>query len=64
CHRIAILHEGEIVECGPTEDILECPQHPYTKKLIAALPQRPEPRAAVIARQMLVHTDMKEFARR
>ena len=64
CHRVAILHEGDIVECGPTEDILEFPQHSYTKKLIAALPQRPTPRAAVIARQMLVHADMKEFARR
>jgi peptide/nickel transport system ATP-binding protein len=41
CHRIAILHEGDIVECGSTESILESPQHPYTQKLIAALPAIP-----------------------
>jgi len=46
CHRIAILHEGDIVECSSTESILESPQHPYTRKLIAALPQRPSPAGA------------------
>lgn len=40
CHRVAILHEGEIVECGPTSQIFERPRHPYTQKLIAALPSR------------------------
>jgi peptide/nickel transport system ATP-binding protein len=40
CHRIAILHEGDVVECGSTETILETPTHPYTQKLIAALPGR------------------------
>jgi len=38
CHRIAILHAGDIVECGATEQVLNSPQHPYTQKLIAALP--------------------------
>jgi len=47
CHRIAILHEGDIVESGSTENILESPQHPYTQKLIAALPQRPAPAGAL-----------------
>ena len=41
CHRIAILHAGDIVECGATEQILDSPQHPYTQRLIAALPQPP-----------------------
>jgi ABC-type dipeptide/oligopeptide/nickel transport system ATPase component len=40
CHRIAILHEGEIVELDSTERIFSAPQHPYTRKLIAALPSR------------------------
>jgi ABC-type dipeptide/oligopeptide/nickel transport system ATPase component len=40
CHRIAILHEGEIVEFDSTERIFGAPQHPYTRKLIAALPSR------------------------
>jgi len=41
CHRIAILHQGEIVECAPTARIFTAPQHPYTQRLIAALPQVP-----------------------
>jgi ABC-type dipeptide/oligopeptide/nickel transport system ATPase component len=40
CHRIAILHEGEIVELDSTERIFNAPQHPYTRRLIAALPAR------------------------
>jgi ABC-type dipeptide/oligopeptide/nickel transport system ATPase component len=39
CHRIAILHQGEIVECAPTERIFANPQHPYTQRLISALPR-------------------------
>jgi peptide/nickel transport system ATP-binding protein len=38
CHRIAILRNGELVEVGPTEEILKKPSHPYTKQLVAALP--------------------------
>src|SRR5580700_818539 len=39
CDRIAILHEGEIVECGATEQIFSNPQHDYTRRLMAALPR-------------------------
>ena len=38
CHRVAILHEGAIVELDTPERIFNAPQHPYTRKLIAALP--------------------------
>src|ERR1700738_682811 len=41
CDRIAILHQGEIVECGTTEQIFASPQHEYTRRLMAALPQMP-----------------------
>ena len=41
CQRIAILHEGEIVETGPTLQIFRSPSHPYTKRLMAALPKVP-----------------------
>jgi len=41
CHRIAILNAGEIVECGPPSRIFGAPQHPYTQKLVAALPRVP-----------------------
>jgi len=38
-HRIAIMHEGVIVECGAAADILDHPQHPYTQQLLAAEPR-------------------------
>ncbi len=41
CHRIAILHEGQIVECGETQQIFAQPTHPYTCQLIEALPRNP-----------------------
>jgi len=41
CHRIAILHAGEIVEFGAPSQIFGAPQHPYTQKLVAALPSIP-----------------------
>ena len=39
CDRIAILHQGAIVECGTTHQIFSHPQHEYTQKLMAALPR-------------------------
>ncbi len=41
CHRICILHEGQIVECGTPEAIFHSPQHEYTRRLVAALPSSP-----------------------
>jgi len=38
CHHLAILHEGEIVERGPVEEVLASPQHAYTRELFAAFP--------------------------
>jgi peptide/nickel transport system ATP-binding protein len=43
CHRVAILENGRIVEQGVTEAIFENPSHPYTQRLIHALPERPRP---------------------
>jgi peptide/nickel transport system ATP-binding protein len=39
CDRIAILHEGEIVECGATEQIFASPKHAYTQRLMGAIPR-------------------------
>lgn len=41
-HRIAIMHNGIIVEEGPAETILESPSHAYTKTLLAAEPRQQE----------------------
>ena len=38
CDRIAVIHEGVIVETGIADDIIRNPQHPYTQKLIQAQP--------------------------
>ena len=42
CDRIAILHEGQIVELGITDQVLTNPQHEYTQRLMAALPAIPK----------------------
>src|SRR5271166_117081 len=39
CDRIAILHQGEIVECGATERIFASPRREYTQRLMAAMPR-------------------------
>jgi ABC-type dipeptide/oligopeptide/nickel transport system ATPase component len=41
CDRIAILHEGQIVETGTTEQVLTSPRHEYTQRLMAAMPRMP-----------------------
>ena len=43
CDRIAILHEGQIVELGITSEVLTNPQHEYTQRLMAAMPKMPTP---------------------
>ncbi|TPQ15572.1 ATP-binding cassette domain-containing protein [Streptomyces sporangiiformans] len=38
CDRVAVMHDGQIVETGSTEQVYEEPQHSYTRRLIAAVP--------------------------
>jgi oligopeptide/dipeptide ABC transporter ATP-binding protein len=42
CDRIAIMYLGKVVEIGPTAEIFANPRHPYTKALLAAIPE-PDP---------------------
>ena len=37
--RIAVMYLARIVEIGTTEDVLERPQHPYTKALLSVVPE-------------------------
>jgi ABC-type microcin C transport system duplicated ATPase subunit YejF len=41
CDEIVILEHGRIVEAGPTRQILDTPQHDYTKALLASVPRMP-----------------------
>ncbi|WP_280252958.1 ABC transporter ATP-binding protein [Nocardia abscessus] len=51
--RLVVLSGGEVVESGPTAELLAAPRHPYTKRLLAASPslappgdyRAPKPRA-------------------
>ena len=41
--RVYVLYLGQIVEQGPTEEVMNRPKHPYTRRLIDSIPaRRPE----------------------
>lgn len=53
CDRVVVMKDGEIVETGTTEEIFFSPKHPYTMRLLNALPRldekkkpKPAPRIA------------------
>jgi ABC-type dipeptide/oligopeptide/nickel transport system ATPase component len=54
CDRVAILHQGRIVELGSTQQVITDPQHEYTQRLMAAMPKLPaaenQQRAAAAAK--------------
>jgi peptide/nickel transport system ATP-binding protein len=39
-HRIAVMQGGRIIEIGPTERVINSPQHPYTRELLDCAPGR------------------------
>ncbi|MFZ0531333.1 MAG: ABC transporter ATP-binding protein [Propionicimonas sp.] len=60
--QIAVMKNGRLVEVGPTAEIVNAPQHPYTQRLLSAVPvpdpaeqkKRRELRDAIIDEQQLV----------
>lgn len=51
-HRIAVMYLGQIVEMGSRQAIFENPQHPYTRKLMDAVPIA-DPRRKHLEKQLL-----------
>jgi len=38
CERVVVVHEGVVVESGPTDRVYAAPEHPYTRQLVGAIP--------------------------
>ncbi len=39
CHRIVVMYAGQVVETGPTRNVISAPQHPYTRGLLRSIPR-------------------------
>ncbi|MDY3679661.1 MAG: ABC transporter ATP-binding protein [Actinomyces urogenitalis] len=61
CDQVLVMKDGEVVEAGPSHEVLTHPSHPYTRRLLAAVPSassrgsllvsgEPEPRRAPVDR--------------
>ncbi|MEQ5777972.1 dipeptide/oligopeptide/nickel ABC transporter permease/ATP-binding protein [Thalassospira sp. NFXS8] len=49
CDRVAVMYAGQIVEMGTTQQVLQQPAHPYTKRLIDCVPRLGEAKRDVAA---------------
>ncbi|MDA0260754.1 MAG: ABC transporter ATP-binding protein [Proteobacteria bacterium] len=59
--RVAVMHEGAVVEAGPTEEIFQNPQHAYTQMLLAAEPKGDPVRAASDAPEIMATQNLKVY---
>lgn len=59
--RVAVMYVGQIVEQGPTQDILAAPLHPYTQALLSAAPV-PDPDEQATRERIVISSDMSNPA--
>jgi oligopeptide/dipeptide ABC transporter ATP-binding protein len=45
CDRIVVMYAGQVVETGPTADVIARPRHPYTRGLLGSMPRLDDPAA-------------------
>jgi peptide/nickel transport system ATP-binding protein len=59
--RVAVMQEGKLIEFGEADRVLNRPEHPYTRALIAAVPTLvPKPRARGAAPDLLAVRDLEK----
>ena len=58
--QLVVMHRGRIVESGPALEILQHPQHPYTKRLVSAAPSLASARIESAHARGITHTE-EEF---
>ena len=62
CDRVGVMQAGELVECGPAGTVLDTPRHPYTRRLLAAVPDLA--RTAAAGRQSLKQEEQRREEQR
>ncbi|TCD54647.1 ABC transporter ATP-binding protein [Alloscardovia theropitheci] len=58
--HIVVMYKGQIVESGPSLEVLQHPQHPYTKRLVAAAPSLASKRLESTKERAEVHSKQQE----